>query len=364
MYTGSIAGPIVALGALSVYSALEYTRASCAEEEPNRVLTKNFVADAAALAAPSVVNISSVSGGGIFMTGSAGSGFIISEDGYVVTNAHVVPDVPGADVVVTLSDFRKFAGKVHSVDAASDIAIIKMNVPGEVFPVALLGSSGDLRPGEFVIAMGSPLQLQNSVSFGIVSATARHGSEIGAKHRSDYLQTDAAINVGNSGGPLLNINAEVVGINNMKAQGVDGISFAIPIDTANQVIPQLLEHKVVVRPYIGMNMINYYPSRRGSGKDRNLPSAFRVGDTYVQVADVTPGSPADVAGLERGDIVVGVNGKKVLNGIPDVLGCIGLDIGKVIVFDVKGKSGVERQVRVTTTAEQPYHKTGSRRRKS
>ena len=115
--------------------------------------------------------------------------------------------------------------------------------------------------------------------------------------RSDYIQTDAAINVGNSGGPLLNLDAEVVGINNMKAQGVDGISFAIPIDTANQVITQLLRHKKVVRPYIGMNMVNYYPS--GGKGGRNLPASFRVGDTYVQVAEVTSGSPAESAGLMR-----------------------------------------------------------------
>ncbi len=94
-----------------------------------------------------------------------------------------MPSTPNSEVVVTLHDFRKFAGKVHSIDKASDIAIVKINVPGEDLPVALLGSSGDLKPGEFVIAMGSPLQLQNSVSFGIVSATARHGSEIGARNR-------------------------------------------------------------------------------------------------------------------------------------------------------------------------------------
>lgn len=172
-----------------------------------------------------------------------------------------------------------------------------------------------------MIAMGSPLKLQNSVSFGIVSATARHGSEIGAKHRyqcfdemynvvistssmiifsrSDYIQTDAAINVGNSGGPLLNTDGEVVGINNMKAQGVDGISFAIPIDTANQVITQLLKHGTVLRPYIGMSMVNYYPSGRGSPSGKHLPPSFRVGDTYVQIAEITLGSPADVAGLMR-----------------------------------------------------------------
>jgi S1-C subfamily serine protease len=148
-------------------------------------LTRNFVADAAAIAAPSVVNISSTTNGvgGLVQYGSAGSGFIISKDGFIATNAHVVPAVAGSDVVVTLNDSRKFPGKVHSYDKMSDIAVVKISVPGEELPVALLGSSSDLRPGEFVIALGSPLQLQNSVSFGIVSATARHGSEIGAQQR-------------------------------------------------------------------------------------------------------------------------------------------------------------------------------------
>ena len=191
----------------AVYSLFSQERRSNAEGGSSaRVLTHSFVADAASTAAPAVVNISSISGGSLFMTGSAGSGFIITEvymslcmlwisyliillpytcpqDGFIVTNAHVVPDGVNAEVIVTLSDFRKFPAKVHSIDKASDIALVKIDAPSEKFPVTLLGSSSGLRPGDFVIAMGSPLQLQNSVSFGIVSAIARHGSEIGAHQR-------------------------------------------------------------------------------------------------------------------------------------------------------------------------------------
>ncbi len=214
-----------------------------------------------------------------------------------MTNAHVVPGGLNSDVVVTFHDFRKLEGKVHSMDSASDIAIIKVNPGQEELPVALLGFSGDLRPGEFVIALGSPLQLQNSVTFGIVSALARHGSELGMnRNRTEYIQTDAAINVGNSGGPLLNTNGEVVGINNMKAQGVDGISFAIPIDTANVIITQLLRQKFVTRPYIGLQMANIVLDKKGSNK---LPHSFQVGDTVVQVVGVEAGSPAEHAGIKR-----------------------------------------------------------------
>jgi len=139
------------------------------------------------------------------------------------------------------------------MDRLSDIALIKIEASvGEDLPIATLGRSNKLKAGEFVVALGSPLFLQNSVSFGIVSATARHGSEIGMeKNRTDFIQTDAAINVGNSGGPLVNLDGEVIGINSMKAQGVDGISFAIPIDTASIIVNQLMKNKRVVRPYIG-----------------------------------------------------------------------------------------------------------------
>jgi HtrA serine peptidase 2 len=148
---------------------------------------------------------------------------------------------------------------VHSSDPLSDIAILQID-PSEQrdWPTIAMGVSSELRAGEWVCALGSPLSLQNSVSAGIISAVARHSSELGFPQKGgEYIQTDAAINAGNSGGPLIDLDGQVIGINTMKVDGSVGISFAIPIDTAVQVIDQLLEHKKVVRAYIGMQMINF-----------------------------------------------------------------------------------------------------------
>jgi HtrA serine peptidase 2 len=149
---------------------------------------------------------------------------------------------------------------VHSSDPLSDVAILQIDAgdsPRE-WPTVALGTSSEVRAGEWVCALGSPFSLQNSVSAGIVSAVARHSSELGFPQKGgEYIQTDAAINAGNSGGPLVNLDGQVIGINTMKVDGSVGISFAIPIDTAAQVIEQLLAHKKVVRAYIGMQMINF-----------------------------------------------------------------------------------------------------------
>ena len=244
---------------------------------------------------------------------SSGSGFIISkvlmilfvtviasviytnlQDGFVVTNAHVVESSMRENILVTLSDNRKYLSRIHSIDKQSDIALLKINLPkGESLPIAQLGKSKDLRAGDFVIAIGSPFLLQNSASFGIISAPARHGSEIGMEsNRTDYIQTDAAINIGNSGGPLINLDGEVVGINTMKIQGTSGISFAIPIDSARHVIDQLLKNRRVVRPYLGLQMADYY-----SG-DEMMVGAGAASSQPV-VLGVSPGSPAAAAGLQR-----------------------------------------------------------------
>lgn len=246
---------ILAIGipTLSLSSAI-YGDANCYNEPRENISSKflnnNFIADAAAIALPSVVNIVCNVQGGFFTTASSGSGFIVSTDGFIVTNAHVVENAANSKVLVTLSNFQKKIGFVHSLDKKTDIALVKLESSRyEIFSAAKLGSSGNLRAGEFVVALGSPLHLQNTVTFGIISAIARHGSELGmAKSRSEYIQTDAAINVGNSGGPLVNLQGEVIGINVMKAKGVDGISFAIPIDIASQIIKQLMKSKRVVRP--------------------------------------------------------------------------------------------------------------------
>lgn len=148
---------------------------------------------------------------------------------------------------------------VHSLDLLSDIALLQIQSDERrEWPTIELGSSSELRAGEWVCALGSPFSLQNSVSAGIISAVARHSSELGYPQKGgEYIQTDAAINSGNSGGPLVNLDGEVIGINTMKVDGSVGISFAIPVDTAVQVIDQLRKHKKVVRPYIGMQMINF-----------------------------------------------------------------------------------------------------------
>jgi S1-C subfamily serine protease len=177
-------------------------------------LSRNFVADVVEQVLPSVVNITCQTEWAIL----SGSGFII-EGGFVITNDHVVSRAKNRQVVVTLHDGQKRNAYVHSTDPKSDIALLKFadRELSKDLPFVTLGSSQALRPGEFVIAIGSPGTLQNSVSLGIVSNTARQGRELGIlKSRYDYIQTDAAINQGSSGGPLLNLNGEVIGINSMK----------------------------------------------------------------------------------------------------------------------------------------------------
>jgi HtrA serine peptidase 2 len=251
-------------------------------------LETNAVADAAEVALPSVVNISCSVPNLLGSLSSTGSGFIISKDGFIATNAHVIAGSKDGKVVVTMSDLSKRSGYVHSLDDKTDIALIKLTDIADDLPVARFGQSNRLRVGDFVLALGSPLYLQNTVTFGIVSSLSRHGTELGiAKSRNEYIQTDAAINVGNSGGPLVNIHGEVIGINVMKAQGVDGISFAIPIDTARLVISQLKEHKKVVRPHVGLKMASVVM--------RNANSAH----VQVLVQEVEVNSPAFRAGISR-----------------------------------------------------------------
>jgi S1-C subfamily serine protease len=289
-----------------------------------RETSSNFVADAIELVAPAVVNIQCYVDG-ILMGGiSSGSGFIITEDGYIVTNAHVVAASSDGRVTVTTMNGVRRPATVHSIDTMSDIALVKMDnkFAGEKFPIVEMGSSSKIRPGEFVVALGSPMQLQNSASFGIVSASVRHASELGLMNsRAEYIQTDAAINQGNSGGPLINLSGQVIGINVMKAQGADGISFAIPVDTASVVIRQLMDNKHVVRPYVGMRVREYIPSNveprtspaaprswwgggapsepKPSRRQRGIDALYHTQKVMVVVEDVKPDSPAAKCGIQK-----------------------------------------------------------------
>lgn len=277
-------------------------------ESESRAPLSNFVADVVEEVSPAVVNIRCMVEGPFgFRAVGAGSGFIISKDGFIVTNAHVVEHSKDGNITVCMKNGTKRKGKIHSIDSISDIALVKLIDPIPNLPVITLGSSGKIRAGEFVVAIGSPSNLSDSVSFGIVSAVARSASELGmTNNRSNYIQTDAAINRGNSGGPLVNMNGEVIGINNMTLSGTEGVSFAIPMDMGKQVINQLMLRGKVIRPYLGLRMANVTKSEtsfpgggRGGGHNREIFELLNAGEGFVQIQDVVSGSPADKAGLKK-----------------------------------------------------------------
>jgi len=280
----------------------------------------------------------------------------------VATNAHVVSSVRvGGLVEVTLYNGHKFPGRVWALDAASDIALVKLDVPAAStggalshLPVARIGDSSILQAGEFVVAVGSPMQLSNSVTFGIVSAPARHSSELGmgAQHRlNEYIQTDAAINQGNSGGPLVNLDGEVIGINAMKAKGMDGVSFAIPMDTAWAIIQQLRRQPnvKVARPYVGLRMVNFRP-RTGSGSSNSRRGHGE--DLQVLITDIREGSPAEQAGLRVHDVIVSIDGKPVRN-TKDVFSAIGWEVGRTLRLGVlrEGRTAGDEEVVVLVTGK-------------
>jgi serine protease Do len=234
-----------------------------------------------------------------------GSGFIISPDGYILTNTHVVSNA--SKITVKLTDRREFDAKVVGQDERTDVAVIKIVAKGDL-PVVRLGDSNKLRPGQWVLAIGSPFGFENSVTAGVVSATARGnvGSEGGGNGYVPFIQTDVAVNPGNSGGPLFNLSGEVVGINSQiysRSGGYEGISFAIPIDVANNVAEQLIKSGRVSRGRIGVTIQEVTAATAENlGLERPHGAA---------VASVEAGGPADKAGVEPLDIIISVNGKPV-----------------------------------------------------
>jgi serine protease Do len=227
-----------------------------------------------------------------------GSGFIIRPNGYILTNAHVVK---GADKIsVNLNDGRRFSGTVIGTDSFTDIALVK--IAAENLPVARLGSNKGLRPGEFVIAIGSPLGYDHTVTFGIISAIERDVRNVNEHVR--FIQTDAAINPGNSGGPLLNLSGDVIGINTAIRTDAQNLGFSIPIDTVKDVIDALISHKTVERPYLGIVM---EPVNETHLKSLGLPTTT----TGVFISKVNAG-PALTAGVVQSDIVQKIDGKNVL----------------------------------------------------
>lgn len=242
----------------------------------------------------------------------SGSGFIINSAGQILTNSHVVN---GADIVtVKLKDGRTFDGRVLGEDPVTDVAVIKIEANN--LPTVSLGNSEILQPGEAVIAIGNPLGLDYTVTSGILSATGRSSSDIGARDkRVDYIQTDAAINPGNSGGPLLNVKGEVIGMNTAIIRGAQGLGFAIPIKTAQRIAQELITNGKVDHPYLGIQMVTLTPEIK-ERINTKLGINFKT-DKGVLLIDVVPRSPAASAGLKEGDVIQSINDQPV-NKIEEV----------------------------------------------
>ncbi|WP_089720459.1 DegQ family serine endoprotease [Candidatus Entotheonella palauensis] len=226
-----------------------------------------------------------------------GSGFIISQDGYIVTNYHVIEDA--ADIKVTLTTRQQFNAKLIGGDAKTDLALLKIEAD-EQLPTVPAGNSDQLEVGEWVMAIGNPFGLGHTVTTGIVSAKGR---TIGAGPYDDFIQTDASINPGNSGGPLFNMRGEVIGINTAIVPQGQGIGFAIPSNMALNILRQLSGEGKVTRGWLGVAIQQLSPE---------LMQAFKLeNNNGALIADVIADSPAKKAGLKRGDIIVGFNGEKV-----------------------------------------------------
>jgi serine protease Do len=239
-----------------------------------------------------------------------GSGFIVSPDGYVLTNAHVVADA--SEVTVKLTDKREFKAKVIGVDRRTDVALLKVDANG--LPTVRIGDANKLKAGEWVAAIGSPFGLENTVTAGIVSAKSRSlpdGTYV------PFIQTDVAINPGNSGGPLFNLNGEVVGINSQiysRSGGYMGLSFSIPIDVAMNIKDQLQRYGKASHGRIGVAI---------QPVTRDLAESFGMKKAEgALVANVESGGPAEKAGMQSGDVVLGVNGKNLddSSDLPRIIG--------------------------------------------
>ncbi len=239
-----------------------------------------------------------------------GSGFIVTPQGDILTNAHVVD---GADrVTVTLKDGRTLAGEVEGVDEITDLAVVKVDAGRESLPVAPLGDSDQVLVGDWAIAVGNPLGLDNTVTLGIVSTLKRSSAAVGIPNkRIEFIQTDAAINPGNSGGPLLNQAGEVIGINTAIRADAMGIGFAIPINRAKEIQGRLARGEAIAHPYLGIQIVSLTPeiaSRNNTDPNAGLYLPEIQG---VLVVRVVPDTPAATAGLRRGDVITQVDGQPV-----------------------------------------------------
>jgi serine protease Do len=284
-------------------------------------------------------------------TQSRGSGFVVDANGYILTNHHVVQS-KDADIAVVLSNDKRYDAEVVGLDPESDLALIRID-PDEPLAEAPLGDSDDLRVGDWVAAIGNPFGLDRTLTHGVVSALGRTGLAFGGGRRGatrpayqNYIQTDASINFGNSGGPLVNIEGEVIGVNSAittPSGGNVGIGFAIPINIAKHVIDDLKAHGRVIRGWLGVQIGTLTPDlAEGKGIE---------GVEGVLVVDVIEGSPAEAAGFKRGDVVLSVEGEKVTT--PTELQLLIADMPVGVEVEVTVLSGTRQKVLDVTLGERP-----------
>jgi len=275
-----------------------------------------------------------------------GSGFIISSEGDILTNAHVVD---GADrVTVTLKDGRRFEGVVEGADTITDLAVIKIDAGQTGLPIAPLGNSDEVKVGDWAIAVGNPLGLDNTVTLGIVSTLKRSSASVGIPDkRLEFIQTDAAINPGNSGGPLLNQEGAVIGINTAIRADAMGIGFAIPINKAKEIKDQLVRGEAIAHPYLGVQIATLTPEvARRNNEDPN--SGILLPEVEgVLVIRVVPDTPAAESGLRRGDIILEVDDQPVVSA--DMLQSTveNSKVGQTLRLKVR-RGGETQQLRVVT----------------
>ncbi|WNZ22711.1 PDZ domain-containing protein [Leptolyngbya sp. NK1-12] len=275
-----------------------------------------------------------------------GSGFIVSQDGRIITNSHVVA---GADTVeVTLKDGRKLQGQVLGVDPVTDVAVVKIDANN--LPTVPLSDSDQIQPGEWAIAIGNPLGLDNTVTVGIISATGRSSGDAGIPDkRVDFIQTDAAINPGNSGGPLLNEQGEVIGMNTAIRADAQGIGFAIPMNTVQRIADQLVTKGKAEHAYLGVQMATLTPEVKRE-LNNNPNAGFTVSDEQgVLVIRVREGSPAERAGIRSGDVVKRVNGQDVATA-DDLQNIVeATQVGSTLQIDLK-RDGRDQTIAVQAGA--------------
>lgn len=271
-----------------------------------------------------------------------GSGFILSADGQIITNAHVVEDT--TQVTVTLKDGRTLPGKVVGIDPVTDLAVVK--VAGQGLPIVKIGDSSSLAAGEWAIAIGNPLGLDNTVTLGIISATGRSSSDVGIPDkRVRYIQADAAINPGNSGGPLLNAQGEVIGINTAIRADGQGLGFAIPIQTAQRIATQILSSGKASHPYLGIKMVERSPELlKKLAADPQFGAAAQV-DRGVIVIEVLPNTPAAKGGLKKGDVIQKVASQAVSSPNDVQEQVESSEIGKTLSLEVR-RAGQQQTLQI------------------